>query len=139
MDLVPMFVGNIDGARQAAVGAGLTPLEQPQQRQRRMTGDEKDDDDDDREDDPWRTAARRGFHPVFDAGVERLILVVADGGGFGGIEDKDGNDGRTKIGPCPVELWDASTRRYSKEHYSSNAGVQELLQCIRSARQLGDY
>jgi hypothetical protein len=33
------------------------------------------DDRDDREDDPWRTAARRGFHPEFDAGVERLIWL----------------------------------------------------------------
>ena len=136
-----MFVGDVDGARRHAVGRGLTPLEQPRQRRRRTTGDEKDDDGDDREDDPWRTAARRGFRPVFDAGVERLISVVADGGGGGGggVEDEDGDDGRTKIGPCPVELWDASTPRYSKEHYSSNAGVQGMLQCIRSSRQLGDY
>jgi hypothetical protein len=80
-------------------------------------------------DDPWRTAARWGFHLVFDAWVERLILVVADGGGGGGVEDKDEADGRTKIGPLPVKLWDASTPRY---------GVQETLQCIRSARELGD-
>ena len=182
MDPVPMFVGDVDGARRHAVGAGLTPLEQPRRRRRRTTGDEKDDDDDDdddndddnddddrskmisspwvlraglpnsllceldegwgddrddREDDPWRTAARHGFHPVFDAGVERLISVVADGGG--GDEDEDGDDGRTKIGPCPVELWDASTPRYAKEHYSSNAGVRAMLQCIRSSRELGDY
>jgi hypothetical protein len=92
------------------------------------------DDRDDREDDPWRTAARRGFHPEFDAGVERLILVVADGSGGSGVEDENGNDGR-----CPAELWDALTPRYAKEHYSSNAGVREMLQCIRSARELGNY
>ena len=76
---------------------------------------------------------------MFDAGVERLISVVADGGGFGGVEDEDGDDSRTKISPCPVELWDASMPRYSKEHYSLNMGVWEMLQCIRSARQPGDY
>jgi hypothetical protein len=80
-------------------------------------------------DDPWRTAARWGFHLVFDAWVERLISVVADGGGGGGVEDEDEDDGRTKIGPSPVELWDASTPRY---------GVREMLQCIRSAREMGD-
>ncbi len=82
----------------------------------------------------WRTAARRGFHLAFDAGVERLILVVADGGG--GVEDKDEDDGRTKIGLSLVELWDASMPRYAKKHYSLNAGVWVMLLCIRSAREM---
>jgi hypothetical protein len=82
-------------------------------------------------DDPWRTAARRGFHPVFDARVKRLILVVADGSS--GVKDEDEDDGRTKIGQLPVELWVALTPRYTKKYYSLNAGVQEMLQCIRSA------
>jgi hypothetical protein len=164
MDPVPMFVGEVDGARRHAVGAGLTPLGQPRLRlRRRTTGDDEEDDDGstatisssgvlraglpesllrelgEGQDDPWRTAARRGFHPVFDAGVERLISVVADGaGGGGGVEDEDKDDGRTKISPSPVELWAASTPRYAKEHYSSNAGVREMLQCIRSAREMGD-
>ena len=49
MDPVPMFVGDVDGARRHTVGAGLTltPLELPRRRQRRTTGDEKDDDNDD--------------------------------------------------------------------------------------------
>jgi hypothetical protein len=89
-------------------------------------------------DNPWCNAARRGFHLVFDAGVERLISVVADGGGGGGVEDKDEDDGRTKIGPSLVELWDASTPRYAKKHYSLNAGVWVMLLCIRSAREMDD-
>jgi hypothetical protein len=48
------------------------------------------DDRDNRWDGPWRIAARRGFHLVFDAGVGRLILLVP--GGEGGAE-KDGNGG----------------------------------------------
>jgi hypothetical protein len=49
MDPVPMFVGDVDGARRHTVGTGLTltPLELPRRRQRRTTGDEKDDDNDD--------------------------------------------------------------------------------------------
>ncbi len=66
---------------------------------------------------------------MFEAGVERLISVVSDGSAGGGVEDKDEDDGRTKIGPLPVELWDASTPRYR---------VQEMLQCIRSAQEMGD-
>ena len=141
MDPVPMFVGDVDEARRHTVGVGLTLMEQPRHRQRRTTRDEKDNKGDDQEDDPWRTAARRGFHPVFDASFKRLILVVANGGGGGGggVWDEEGDEGRTKIGPYPVELWDASMPRYSKEHYSLNAGVREMLQCIRSAQQLGDY
>jgi hypothetical protein len=38
------------------------------------------DDRNTRSDDPWQIAARRGFHPVFDAGVKRLIMVVYGGG-----------------------------------------------------------
>ncbi len=75
---------------------------------------------------------------MFDAGVERLMSVVADGGGGDGVEDEDENDGRSKIGPSPVELCNASTPRYAKKNYSLNAGVREMLQCIRSAREMGD-
>ncbi len=39
------------------------------------------------------------------------------------MEDEDEDDGRTKIGPSPVELWDALMPRYPKKHYSLNAGV----------------
>jgi hypothetical protein len=139
-----MFVGDVDGVRRHAVGAGLTTLGQPRLRLRlRTTGDEEDNGRSpetisssgvlraglpdlffrelgEGRNDPWRAAARRGFQPVFDAGVERLILVVADGGGGGGVEDEDEDDGRTKIGPSPVELWDALMPHYAKEHYSLN-------------------
>ena len=71
------------------------------------------DDRDEREDELWRTAARRGFHPAFDTGVKRLILVVADGGGE--FQDEDYDDGRTKISPSLVELWDALTPCHAKK------------------------
>jgi hypothetical protein len=53
--------------------------------------------------------------------------VVADSGSSGGVEDKDEDDGRTKIGPLPVKLWDASMPHYVKKKYSLNAGVWEML------------
>ncbi len=53
-------------------------------------------------DDPLCTAAQCGFHLVFDGGVKHLISVVADGGGSSRVEDKDEDDGRTKIGPLLV-------------------------------------
>ena len=186
MDPVPMFVGDIDGIRRHAIGAGLTPLEQPLGRRGIRTASDADDEDDcdssrgtsspssstknastgvlraglpesllrelgkgrvlsasggenamgddhdDRRDDPWRIAALRGFHPVFDAGVERLIMVVAEGGG---AVENDEDDDRTEVGLSPSKLWDASTPRYVREHYSSNKGVQEMLGCIRSGKK----
>ncbi len=55
--------------------------------------------------------------------------MVADGGGGGRVEDKDEDDSRTKIGLSPVELSDALTPGY---------GVREMLQCIRSAQEIGN-
>ena len=181
MDPVPMFVGDVDGIRRHAIGAGLTPLGQPLARLETRTAsdaidvdDYRDrsnetssttnastvvlraglpesllhelgggrvlehpdggenamgDDRDDRWDDPWRIASERGFHPVFDAGVERLIMMVP--GGEGGAE----KDAGTGVGLTPSELWNASTPRYAKDHYSSNEGVREMLECIRSGKE----
>jgi len=136
MDPVPMFVGDEDGLRRHGVGAGLTPLEQREGNSENMTTsmvlraglpdqlmqqlDEKPNDGIGDSDWPWQSAAHHGFHPVFDAGVERLMLVV----------DSD----ETKQ-LSPLELWEKSTPRYVKEHYSSNAGVENMLSCIRHSRQ----
>jgi hypothetical protein len=180
MDPVPMFVGDVDGIRRHAIGAGLTPLGQPLTRRGTRTANDVDrdrstknsssstttttnastvvlraglpesllhelgegrvvspggdenamgDDRYARSDDPWQIAARRGFHPVFDAGVERLIMVVSGGGGGFGNDDGTGGD------LSPSGLWDASTPRYVRDHYSSNGGVQEMLECIRSGKK----
>ena len=77
----------------------------------RKLGKGWDNNHDDREDDTWRTVVRRGFYPVFDAGVERLISVVVDDGSE--VEDEDDDDGRTKIGLYLLELWDALMPRYA--------------------------
>ena len=70
-------------------------------------------------DSPWQIATEAGFHPVFDAGVERLMMVV-------------GSDKTEQLSAS--ELWEKSTPRYVKEHYSPNAGIESMLSCIRSAR-----
>jgi hypothetical protein len=60
-----------------------------------------------------RHAIGGGFHPVFDAGVGHLILLVP--GGEGGAE----KEGETGGGLTPSELWNASTPRYAKDHCST--------------------
>ncbi|KAL7523717.1 hypothetical protein ACHAWF_000637, partial [Thalassiosira exigua] len=81
------------------------------------------EDDTDR---PWKLAARRGFHPVFDAGVEQLMLVI------------DGNDDGATTGSLSTtsELWELCSPRYATEHYSSNAGVEKMLDCVRRAKEI---
>lgn len=136
LDPIPMFVGNIDGLRRHAVGLGLAPLEQ--------VGDDNgslstsmilraglptsmlqqlDDDDQTHEHDKhdwlWQIVAQHGFHPVFDAGVERLMFIA---------EARNTNE------MSPSDLWDASLPNYVKEHYSVNSGVQRMLNSIRSTR-----
>ncbi len=69
------------------------------------------DNHDNQEDDTWRTVVRCGFHPVFDTGVERLILVVVNDDSK--VKDEDDNYGRTKIGLYLVELWDALMPHYA--------------------------
>ena len=63
---------------------------------------------------PWQLAAENGFHPVFDTGVERLVLI---------IDGKDDED--TK------QLWDNSMPWYVQQHYSPNKGVDQMLKDIR--------
>ena len=131
MDPLPMFVGDLDCIRRHAVGAGLTPFE-------KIAGDSNSDmmttsqllrsglpcsvmlqldsvPSDIDLDIPWQITADQGFSPVFDAGVERLMLIV-----------DSGDDTNTK------QLWDDSMPCYVKEHYSSNKGVESMLRCIRS-------
>ena len=134
MDPLPMFVGT-DGIRRHAVGAGLTPLEQSIGSSNSMTAsmllraglpdsvlcqlDQDASQNSDNRDTPWQTVAKEGFCPVFDSGVERLMMVV------------DGDqDERTKT------LWDNSMPRYVKDHYSSNRGVESMLHCIRENKNL---
>ena len=77
--------------------------------------------------DPWQDVAQYGYHPVFDAGVERLMMLVE--------MNKVAYNGDNNISTMtPMELWGASTPCYAREHYSSNAGVSAMLDCIRSVR-----
>mmetsp|Transcript_28977 Transcript_28977/g.69845 ORF Transcript_28977/g.69845 Transcript_28977/m.69845 type:complete len:578 (-) Transcript_28977:277-2010(-) len=135
MDPVPMFVGDVDGLRRHAVGAGLTPLDQNIRNNTSMTPSmllraglpesllwklqhdslHKSHD----RDWPWQTAAQQGFHPVFDAGVERLMMVA---------------DNIDTTNLSLSELWGHSTPCYVNEHYSQNAGIDNMLKSIRQYR-----
>ena len=126
MDPMPMFVGDVDGLRRHAVGAGLTPLDQNiEYESSSMTTSEllraglptslmKQLDQDTLTVSPWQLAAQARFHPVFDTGVERLVLIVDR------KEDED-----TK------QLWNNSIPRYVQQHYSPNKGVEQMLTDIR--------
>ena len=61
------------------------------------------------------------FQPVFDAGVERLMLIVDQGAG----NDLD-----------PETLWNASTPKFVTEHYSPNVGIEAMISCVRRAKKL---
>jgi len=126
MNPLPMFVGYIDGLRRHAVGAGLTPLDQNiEDESSSMTTSEllraglpkslmDQLDQDNLEVSPWQLVSKAGFHPVFDTGVERLVLIV---------DRKDDED--TK------QLWNNSIPRYVQQHYSPNKGVDQMLKDIR--------
>ena len=77
--------------------------------------------------DPWQDVAQYGYHPVFDVGVERLMMLVE----MNNVA-YNGDDNISTM--TPMELWGASTPCYAREHYSSNAGVSAMLDCIRSVR-----
>jgi len=129
MNPLPMFVGD-DGLRRHAVGAGLTPLNQNiEDESSSMTTSEllraglptslmEQLDQDTLKESPWQLAAENGFHPVFDTGVERLVLIV---------DRKENED--TK------QLWDNSMPRYVQQHYSPNKGVDQMLTDIRDYKK----
>jgi hypothetical protein len=135
MDPIPMFVGDVDGLRRHAVGVGLAPLEQfgdncvslsksmilraglPTWLLQQL--DEDNTHEHDEQDRLWKIVAQHGFHPVFDAGVERLMFIA---------------EATTTNEMSPSDLWDASLPNYVKGHYSVNAGVQRMLNSIRSTR-----
>ncbi len=134
MDPIPMFVGNVDGLRRHAVGAGLAPLEQAAGDDASLSASmilraglptsvlqQLDDHHHhtNEHDWHWRIVAQHGFHPVFDAGVERLMFV-AEAGKQNDMSISD--------------LWMASLPCYVKDHYSINSGVQRMLNSIRSKR-----
>mmetsp|Transcript_20366 Transcript_20366/g.38472 ORF Transcript_20366/g.38472 Transcript_20366/m.38472 type:complete len:583 (-) Transcript_20366:41-1789(-) len=134
MNPVPMFVGDVDGLRRHAVGAGLTPLEQTGDKTLMSTSmvlraglpdsllcqlEQESSQEVTDKDRPWQMAAKHGLYPVFDTGVERLMLVV--------------DNEKTKHLSLP-ELWKNSVPTYVKKHYSSNTGIDNMLSCIRHAR-----
>lgn len=130
MDPVPMFVGE-DGVRRHAVGAGLIPLEQDENssdgkilrpsellraglslrlmnnvNQQKIAGG------------AWGVLAKEGFHPVFDAGVERLMCII----NRPSLEQQETDCGSTNIhnNLSSEDLWDLSIPRFVTDHYSSN-------------------
>ena len=132
MNPLPMFVGGDDGIRRHAVGVGLTPLEMdfannnmttskllrvglPQQLTNEL---EQYDGDKATNQTCWDIAKKYGFYPVFDAGVERLMLIVDDGRG----------------GSKPEALWRSSTPKFVTDHYSPNAGIGKMIECVKQAR-----
>ncbi|KAL3795887.1 hypothetical protein HJC23_002158 [Cyclotella cryptica] len=135
MDPVPMFIGEKDGVRRHAVGAGLMPLEEPAEN---LTSCETlrtsealraglpsmllKAMDKGELNDPWEICAQAGFHPVFDAGVERLMCVIKN------------HTNNTSIDLSHLELWEQSVPQFVKEHYSPNKGVEQMLHCIRTNR-----
>ncbi len=129
MKPLPMFVGD-DGIRRHAVGVGLTPLDNYMDSAPNNTSlllrsglpllllnelhqyNEVETDQS-----CWDVARNYGFLPVFDAGVERLMLLVDDGGS---------NQLQ------PETLWNESTPRFVTDHYSKNHGVEKMINSLKA-------
>lgn len=130
MNPLPMFVGS-DGIRRHAVGVGLTPLDNGEDVVKStmllrvglplQLTDEletyKVDNEADRS--CWGIANEYGFGPVFDAGVERLMLIVDEG---------------SSNNLTPETLWNASKPKFVTDHYSPNSGIEEMIDCVRRAK-----
>eukprot|EP00985_Skeletonema_marinoi_P033257 scaffold40854_cov190-Skeletonema_marinoi.AAC.4 len=129
-----MFVGT-DGIRRHAVGVGLTPLNNGEDLVNDMSTSmllrvglplqltdelEQCNSDNEAAHSCWHVANEYGFQPVFDAGVERLILIVDEG---------SGNNLK------PETLWNASTPKFVTDHYSPNVGIEEMINCVKRARK----
>ena len=133
MNPLPMFLGT-DGIRRHAVGVGLTPLDNGEDVVKSMSTSmllrvglplhltnelETYNVDNKADRSCWDLANKYGFQPVFDAGVERLMLIV-----------DDGSADELK----PETLWNASTPKFVTDHYSPNNGIEEMIDCVKRAR-----
>lgn len=135
MNPLPMFVGS-DGIRRHAVGVGLTPLDNGEGVAERMSTSmllrvglplqltnelETYTVDNEANRSCWDITNEYGFRSVFDAGVERLMLIVDEG---------------SSNSLNPESLWNASTPKFVTDHYSPNSGIEEMIDCVRRARIL---
>lgn len=136
MNPLPMFVG-IDGIRRHAVGVGLTPLENGEDIVNNMSPsmllrvglplqltdelEQCNSGDEEADHSCWDVAEKFGFRPVFDAGVERLMLIIEGG------RDIDLKSETT--------LWNVSTPKFVTDHYSPNIGIEEMINCVREAKK----
>jgi hypothetical protein len=68
--------------------------------------------------------ADHGYNPVYDAGVERLMMIVP----------KNGRNERSA-----VELWRHSVPTYATSYYSNNSGIAALLDYIEQQDMSGDW
>ena len=67
--------------------------------------------------------AGHGYHPIYDAGVERLMMVVP----------KD-----DRVERSAVQLWKQSVPTYATSYYSNNSGISALLDYIEQKDMPGD-
>jgi hypothetical protein len=132
MKPLPMFVGD-DGIRRHAVGVGLTPFDNMDAVPITITTslllrlglplsllEELEQYNEIQTDQTcWDVARNAGFRPVFDAGVERLMLIVDDGG----TDDLK-----------PESLWNESTPRFVTDHYSKNPGVEKMINSLKDLK-----
>lgn len=124
MPPLPMVIGATDGTRRHLVGAGIRPetcrkVSAPllTTRQERIglpiTVLEElafiyDYDD------AINCLSNRGFHPVHDAGVERLLMIIPSKAAEG-------------LQSSVPEIWKSSQPTYAATYYSNNAGINAML------------
>lgn len=64
--------------------------------------------------------ARHGYYPVYDTGVERLMMLVPNSKAM----QQRGSDCRA------IDLWKTSVPTYASSYYSQNAGIAAVLKDI---------
>jgi len=65
---------------------------------------------------------RHGFYPVYDTGVERLMMLLPNSE----AANKRGD------GESALELWKESLPTYTSSYYSNNSGIAALLKSVES-------
>lgn len=123
MPPLSMVVGADDGKRRHLVGAGIRPGSSSGNEARGRQGLEQHILEELemkwKYNDVLQCLKSHGFYTVYDAGVERLIMIVRKALYTEQI-DEDGK-------PTVLELWENSVPKYASTYYSSNRGVAALL------------
>lgn len=125
-----MVMGKNDGVRRHLVGAGIRPTTTMNNDDNSTSGrsgvDKETLEELDRvttSEDALMILIQRGYYPVYDTGVERLLMIVS----------KKSSIEASTLAFSALDLWKTSVPSYSSTYYSSNQGISALLLAASTA------